>query len=343
MIMTDTSILVIYTGGTIGMVQDEQTGSLIPFDIDNIDEYIPEFRRLKYHIEAISFNPLIDSSDISPKQWLEMADIIKKNYEDFDGFVILHGSDTMSYTASALSFILQNLNKPVIITGSQLPLGVIRTDGRENFITSIEFAAAKEDETPMVPEVCVFFENKLYRGNRTYKYNAENFNAFRSGNYPLLGESGVKLKFYKENIHKPNFKKLKLRNKLDSSVGVLKIFPGMQSSFVEAVLQAKNMRALVLETYGAGNAFTNDWFINLLKNAINNGLMIFNVSQCIGGSVEMGKYETSRKMKEIGIVGAADMTISSAIAKLMIILGEEDNNKKIISKFTKSWVGEISE
>lgn len=341
--MTDTSILVIYTGGTIGMVQDEQTGALIPFDIENIDEYIPEFRRLNYNINAISFDPLIDSSDILPEQWLEMAEIIKSNYEEYDGFVILHGSDTMSYTASALSFILKNLNKPVIITGSQLPLGVIRTDGRENFISSLEFAAAKDDETPLVPEVCVFFENKLYRGNRTYKYNAENFNAFKSGNYPLLGESGVKLKFYKENILKPNFKKLKLHNKLDANVGILKVFPGMQASFVEAVLSAKGLRALVLETYGAGNAFTNPWFISLLKQAIDNGLMIFNVSQCIGGSVEMGKYETSRQMKEIGVIGAKDMTISSAIAKLMVILGEENDNKKIIARFIKPWVGEISE
>ncbi len=341
--MADTSILVIYTGGTIGMVKDEKTGALIPFNIDKIDHYIPEITRLNYKLEKISFDPLIDSSDMSPKEWIQLAEIIQKNYEEYDGFVILHGSDTMSYTASALSFILKNLNKPVILTGSQLPLGVVRTDGRENFITALEIAAAKVDETPIVPEVCIFFENKLYRGNRTYKYNAENFNAFRSGNYPLLAESGVNIKFYRENIHKPNFKRLKISTKLDSQIGIMKIFPGMQPTFVEAMLTAKGIRAIVMESFGSGNAFTNQWFIDMLEKAINNGIMIFNVTQCIGGGVEMGKYETSRALKQIGIIGAGDMTTASAITKLMVIMGEEDDKAKIKSKFLKSWTGEITE
>ncbi len=341
--MTDTSILTIYTGGTIGMVMNPETASLVPFDFDNVYKQIPELEKLHYHIDAIAFDPLIDSSDINPQHWIKIANIIRDKYEDYDGFVILHGSDTMSYTASALSFILTNLNKPVVITGSQLPLGVLRTDGRENFISAIEIAAAKDDDTPIVPEVCLYFENKLYRGNRTYKYNAENFNAFVSGNYPPLAEAGVYIKYFKDNIHKPNFKKLKLRTKIDPKVGILKLFPGIQESFVRAVVGCKNIRALVLESFGSGNAPTDSWFISVLKEAIDNGLIIVNVTQCVGGAVEMGKYETSRKLKEIGIISAKDMTTSSAITKLMFCLGEETNKEKVISKFIKSWAGEISE
>jgi L-asparaginase len=340
--MAQTSILIIYTGGTIGMVKNEK-GSLVPFNFAQIYQQIPELQKLHYRIEAISFDPLIDSSDIMPEQWVEMAHIIQNRYEDFDGYVILHGSDTMSYTASALSFILGNLNKPVIITGSQLPLGELRTDGRENFINAIEIAAAKEDETPLVPEVCIYFENKLFRGNRTYKYNAENFKAFVSGNYPLLAESGVYLKFYKENILKPNFKKLKLHTQLDTGVGIIKIFPGMQASFIHSILATKGLRALVLESFGSGNAFSKDWFIDGLQTAIQKGLIIVNVTQCIGGSVEMGKYETSRRLLEIGVVSAKDMTTASALTKLMVILGEEKHNKDIIASFTRPWAGEISE
>ncbi len=342
--MSDTSILVIYTGGTIGMVKSDTTGALVPFNLDKVDHYIPEITRLHYKLEQISFDPLTDSSDISPDQWVYLAEIIEENYEKYDGFVILHGSDTMSYTASALSFILKNLNKPVILTGSQLPLGVVRTDGRENFITALEIAAAKDDEdTPIVPEVCIFFENKLYRGNRSMKYNAENFNAFRSGNYPLLAESGVNIKFYRENITKPKFKKLKLRKKLNTQVAVLKLFPGMSPNVVKAMLKAEGLRALIIETFGSGNAFTNKWFIDLLKEAIDNGLMIFNTTQCIGGSVEMGKYETSREMNHIGVIGAGDMTTAAIITKLMVIMGEETDKDKIKASFLKSWTGEITE
>lgn len=341
--MTDTSILTIYTGGTIGMVLNPETGSLVPFNFDNIYEQIPELKKLHYHIDAIAFDPLIDSSDINPQHWIQIAEIIQSNYEDYDGFVILHGSDTMSFTASALSFILTNLNKPVVITGSQLPLGVLRTDGRENFISAIEIAAAKEEDTPLVPEVCLYFENKLYRGNRTYKYNAENFNAFVSENYPPLAEAGIYIKYFKENIHKPNFKKLKLRIKMDTRVGILKIFPGVQESFVKTVLSCKDMRALVFESFGSGNAPTNPWFIDALKAAIDRGLIIVNVTQCIGGSVDMGKYETSRRLKEIGVVSAKDMTSSSAITKLMFCLGEESERNSIIKKFISPWAGEISE
>lgn len=340
--MTDTSILIIYTGGTIGMVKSEK-GALVPFDFDQVYEHIPELKRLHYRIESISFDPLIDSSDMSPEHWIKIADLIKANYEDYDGFVVLHGSDTMSYSASALSFMLKNLNKPVVITGSQLPLGVLRTDGRENFISSIEIAAAKDDDTPIVPEVCLFFENKLFRGNRTFKFNAENFKAFVSGNFPLLAESGVYLKFHKQHIIKPNFKKLRVRKQLDPNVGLLKIFPGMQPAFVKSILQNKDLRALVMETFGSGNSLTSEWFIDMLEEAIKDGLIVVNATQCVGGGVEMGKYETSRRLMEIGVVSAKDMTTSSALTKLMIILGEEDDREKAIKSFKKPWAGEVSE
>jgi L-asparaginase len=341
--MATTSILVIYTGGTIGMVKNHENGALVPFNFERIYEQIPELKTMQYQIDAVSFDPLIDSADIVPERWIEMAQIIDKNYENYDGFVILHGSDTMSYTASALSFILSNLNKPVVITGSQLPLGELRTDGRENFISAIEIAAAKDDETPIVPEVCLFFENKLFRGNRTYKFNAENFKAFVSGNFPLLAETGVYLKFAREHILKPNFKKLKLHTQLDPNVGILKIFPGMQENFIKSILQCKSLRALVLETFGSGNAPTSEWFIKALADAIQGGLLVVNVSQCVTGSVEMGKYETSRRMKDIGVIGAKDMTTSSAVSKLMVILGEESDPNLIRERFLKPWVGEVSE
>jgi L-asparaginase len=340
--MTETSILIIYTGGTIGMVQNVETGALKPFDFDDVYGQLPILREFNFQIDSISFDPLIDSSDINPSHWVQLANIIKDSYFDYDGFVVLHGSDTMSYTASALSFILGNLGKPVIITGSQLPLGVLRTDGRENLISSIEIAAAKEDDTPKVPEVAIFFENKLYRGNRTYKFHAENFNAFTSGNYHLLAESGVNLKFFPEFILKPKFKKLKLHAKLDSNVVILKMFPGISEAVIDAILSAKGLRAVVLESFGSGNAPTKKWFLNRLKKAIDSGIVIVNITQCIAGSVEMGKYDTSVGLSRIGVVSGKDMTTSSAVTKLMVILGEQDSPEKVKKQFSKNWVGEIS-
>ena len=340
---SETSILIIYTGGTIGMVQDVETGALKPFDFDNVYEQLPILEKFNYQIDSVSFDPLIDSSDMNPSHWIKLANIIKDRYLDYDCFVILHGSDTMSYTASALSFILGNLGKPVIITGSQLPLGVLRTDGRENLISSIEIAAAKEDDTPQVPEVAIYFENKLYRGNRTYKFHAENFNAFISGNYPILAESGVNLKFFTEHILKPKFKKLKLHTKLDPNVAILKLFPGISENVVDAILSTKGLRAVVLESFGSGNAPTQKWFINRLKKAVDEGIIIVNITQCVAGSVEMGKYETSVELNRIGIISGKDMTTSSAITKLMVILGEQDSPEKIKQQFIKNWVGEISQ
>ena len=339
---SETSILIIYTGGTIGMVQDVESGALKPFDFDNVYEQLPILKKFNFQIDSISFDPLIDSSDMNPSHWIKLAKIVKDNYLDYDGFVVLHGSDTMAHTASALSFILGNLGKPVIITGSQLPMGVLRTDGRENLISAIEIAAAKEDDTPRVPEVAIYFENKLYRGNRTYKFHAENFNAFISGNYPLLAESGVNLKFYPEHILKPKFKKLKLHDKLDSNVVILKMFPGITETVINAILNTKGLRAVVLESFGSGNAPTKKWFLNSLKKAIDKGIVIVNITQCIAGSVEMGKYETSVGLGKIGVVSGMDMTTSSAITKLMVVLGEQDSPEKIKQQFKKNWVGEIS-
>lgn len=337
------SILVIYTGGTIGMLQDPTTGSLTPVDFNQLHEHIPSLDFFKFKIDSYSFDPIIDSANMKPELWVKLAEVIEKNYEDYDGFVILHGSDTMSFTASALSFILENLNKPVIITGSQLPLGIPRTDGRENFITSIELAAGKSDDTPIVPEVAIYFENQLFRGNRTYKFNAENFEAFKSVNYPPLAEVGVNIRYWKNNIRKPNFKKLKVNRVLESGVLIIRLFPGIPQNILHAMLNAEGLKGVVLETFGSGNAPTEEWFINELKEAIERGLTIVNVSQCRGGSVDMGKYETSSELKRIGLLNGKDMTTEAAITKLMVTLGKFAKKTDIAKRIEKDWRGEMTE
>ncbi len=340
--MSQTSILIIYTGGTIGMVRDKATGSLHAVTGPELYEHIPFLGKMDYRIEFYSFDPLLDSSNINISHWQELAGVIEKHYEEFDGFVVLHGSDTMAYSASALSFMLENLNKPVIFTGSQLPLGMVRSDGRENMITAIEIAAAYENDTPVVPEVAVYFENRLLRGNRTFKYNAEHFEAFQSGNYPPLAEAGVHIRYHRNSILKPNFRKLKVHKELDNNVTVLKLFPGLRREAVAAQLNIPGLKGVVLETYGSGNALTDDWFVGLLEEAIVRGILIFNVTQCKAGAVEIGKYQTSVELGRIGVISGHDITTESALAKMMYLLGTGMGRDEVAALLPQSLRGEIT-
>ncbi len=339
---TQQSLLIIYTGGTIGMVEDPADKSLKPLDFSHISKEIPELLKIEHELQWMSLDPIVDSSDIKPENWEIMAETVYKNYKKYDGFIILHGTDTMAYSASALSFHLENLAKPVIFTGSQLPIGLVRTDGRENLISAIEIAAVKNNNDSMVPGVSIYFENKLFQGNRTTKYSAENFNAFISPNYPILAESGVYLKFFKENIPYPRSgDKLILHKKFNPHVGLLKVFPGITREFVEPILTNKHLRAIVLESFGAGNTTTEKWFITLISNYIKSGGVVLNVSQCLAGSVEQGRYETSLELEKAGVFGGSDITTEAAVTKLMCLFGQNISKKKLFKHLNNSISGEI--
>ncbi len=340
----NSSVLLIYTGGTIGMIENSETGVLENFNFEQLQKHIPELNRLDFQIDSYQFNPPMDSSDMIPEIWKELVRIINENYEKYTGFVILHGTDTMAYTASALSFMLEGLNKPVILTGSQLPIGVLRTDGKENLLTSIEIAAAQNNKgNPMVPEVCIFFENHLMRGNRTTKINADNFNAFRSFNYPALAEAGIHIRFNHVHIHtyKEN-RKLTPHLSLDSNIAVLKLFPGIQENVIAAILAIEGLRALVLETYGSGNAPRKPWFIRCLSEACHKGIVIVNITQCNSGTVEMERYETGYQLLQAGVVSGHDSTTESAVTKLMLLIGSGYSSQEIRERMNCSIAGEIS-
>lgn len=336
-----TKILIIYTGGTIGMVNDAKTGTLIPFDFEQIKENVPELARLDYQLSVYSFNPILDSSNMNPKIWAELAELINEKYHQFDGFVILHGSDTMSYTAAALSFMLQNLAKPVILTGSQLPIGEIRTDAKENLITALEIAATKKNGRAMVPEVAVYFDFQLFRGNRSIKNDSEKFEAFFSPNYPVLAEAGVNLDFFSNYILPIPTEEFRIHTSFNSNIGVLKMYPGITENVVNAITKS-NVDAIILEAFGSGNTTTEDWFINCLQEAIANDKIIVDISQCKGGSVKLGMYETSRELQKMGILSGYDMTFEATVTKLMYLMGQGLSKAEIKQKMEVSIAGELT-
>lgn len=341
---TSANILIIYTGGTIGMIENRHTGALETYDFTHVRRWIPELEDFDYNIQSYAFNPPIDSSDMEPSNWQAIVKVIADNYDNYDGFVVLHGTDTMSYTASALSFMLQGLTKPVILTGSQLPISMIRTDGRENLLTSIEIAAAKDTEgNAMVPEVCIFFENRLLRGNRTTKINAEGFNAFRSFNFPWLAHAGIHIKYNeavirrpkKDNVFKPHYV-------MDSNVVVITLFPGIRREIISSIVNIPGLRAVVLRTYGSGNAPQKKWLIELLKEAEERGIIVVNVTQCSEGWIEMNRYRTGLQLLETGVVNGHDATVESTITKLMFLVGHNLSNDRIRELMNTDLRGEIT-
>lgn len=337
------SILIIYTGGTIGMVNDPKTGALCPFNFNQIEQEVPEIKEFGFRIDNHTLPQLIDSSDLQPQLWKDLCHIIMEKYDQYHGFVILHGTDTMAYSASALSFMLDGLNKPVIFTGSQLPIGKIRTDGKENLIAAIEVAAAYKDGYPIVPEVCILFGDRLFRGNRTTKISAESFDAFKSFNYPPLAKIGIDIHYKNRVIAECDFtRRPRALYELDSNIAIIKIFPGMNLRLMDAILNTEGLRGIILETYGSGNAPTNKDFLNKIHEAFIKGIHIYNVTQCAGGSVVMGKYETSRELLNAGVISGYDITTEAAVCKMMHLLGQHKDPNEIKKNLNNSLKGELS-
>lgn len=336
-------VLIIYTGGTIGMIRDEISGVLMPFHLEKVFQSIPSIQQLGIDIHAVELDKIIDSSNVTPAVWLQLAQLIGKNYGQFDGFVILHGSDTMAYSASVLSFLLEGLAKPVIFTGSQLPIGLPRTDARENLITALTIAAMKKaDGQSLVQEVCIYFEDQLFRGNRTFKYNSENFDAFASRNYPVLAEAGVRIKIFEERLLQPSSATFKVHSELSSNVAVLKLFPGLDlRPFAELYIEM-GIEVLILESFGSGNGPTDVNFLGSIQQMLDSGVLLLNITQCKEGRVEMGKYETSAALKSMGVLNGADLTAEAAITKAMFVLGLTTNNAERRQLLEKPLRGEMS-
>jgi L-asparaginase len=324
------------------MKQNARTGALEPFDFAQIEEEVPELKKFGFVLDTISFKP-IDSSEVTPAFWQQLVTTIADNYNNYNGFVILHGTDTMAYSASALSFMLQNLGKPVIFTGSQLPIGMLRTDGKENLITAIETAASQKDGKAIVPEVCIYFQNKLLRGNRTTKFSAEHFNAFNSFNYPALAEAGIYLKFNLQSIAPyPEKDKLVIHKQLDTSTTILKIFPGMSQSLFENISKIQGLRSLIIETFGSGNAPRFPWFIDNVRKIADSGIIVLNITQCLRGEVDPDKYSTGRLLKEVGVVSGKDITFEAALTKLFYLQGKYPANDAVKKELEIAVCGEIS-
>ena len=339
------SILIIYTGGTIGMKEDPMDGTLKPFDFSQIMEEVPELNKYDVRIDSHTFAPLIDSSDVEPTLWVSLAEIIRDRYEDYDGFVILHGTDTMAYSASTLSFMLEGLTKPVVFTGSQLPIGVARTDGKENLISAVEIAAAKDrDGHARVPEVCIYFDSRLLRGNRSTKYSAEAFNAFASPNCPPLAEAGIQIRYNTDLIRKPVYwdAQLRVQTHLDTRVSILKVHPGMTPQVMRSVVSDPLTRACILETYGSGNAPSRDWFLDIVREAGEMGKILLNVTQCKSGTVNMDLYATGAMLKRAGVLSGSDITTEAALGKLFSLMGRNEQNQWVKTMLEKNLCGEIT-
>lgn len=338
-------ILLIYTGGTIGMKMDPKTQALCPFDFSQILQEVPELRKFSTRIDSYTFDPLIDSSDVEPAMWVELAELIKARYSDYDGFIVLHGTDTMAYSASVLSFMLDHLHKPVIFTGSQLPIGSPRTDGKENLVSAVEIAAAKDMHgNAMVPEVSIFFNSQLLRGNRSTKVNSSAFDAFRSPNFPPLADAGISIHYRDMMIHHPSHLEgaFQIHTKLDTRVAILKIHPGITAQVARDVLLGEDIRAVIIETYGSGNAISKPWFTDIIRESADSGKILLNVTQCLAGEVNMNIYATGKALKDAGVISGYDMTTEAALGKLFFLLGEYSDNEKVKSLMERNLKGEIS-